>query len=221
MGVRTNVRVIATDAVGGPALFGFFRPKLLVPPALLQDLDHDDLRFVFLHELAHLRRRDTLTNLLLTLAQALHWFNPLVWLALSRCRTERELACDAMVLELSDGPAAQHGYGDTILRLAEMLCTTRRRQRRSPRPWPAPHAIPTHPENHHDFRLPPLASSSTWSVLPALLLVGVASCALTDKASSEAPATAGATSQPAESGAELTKRSKQLVNEARYATRWP
>jgi beta-lactamase regulating signal transducer with metallopeptidase domain len=219
MRVGTNVRVLVTDAVGGPALFGFVRPKLLVPPALLRDLDREDLRFVLLHELAHLRRRDTLANLLLTLAHALHWFNPLAWLALSRCRTERELACDAMVLELTDGPS-QRSYGHTILRLAEAACTTRRR----PRDVAAAAALGILPSRSQLTRRITMISafphrsrsSSRWSVLPALLLVGVASCALTDKASSDAPATS-ATTRPAESVAQLTKQSKQLINEARYA----
>ncbi|MDQ3440791.1 MAG: M56 family metallopeptidase, partial [Planctomycetota bacterium] len=193
MRVRGNVRIIATDAVGGPALFGFFRPKLLVPPAMLRDLDRDDLRFVFLHELAHLKRRDTLLNIPLSLAAALHWFNPAVWFALSRCRTERELACDAMVLEVTDSPRAQQGYGQTMLRLAEALCAPGGNGRR-PRAVPAALGI-LQTRSQLNRRITMISafrrssSSRRWSLLPAVLLVGVASCALTDKASSEGPAT--------------------------------
>jgi bla regulator protein BlaR1 len=125
--------LIATDAVGGPALVRVRAPTAARPAAMLRDLEPHELRFVFLHELAHLKRRDTLTNLPLALAGAVHWFNPFAWFALSRCRIERELACDAMVLEVTDGPARQ-GYGHTMLRLAETLCSTRRRSP-CPRPW--------------------------------------------------------------------------------------
>jgi beta-lactamase regulating signal transducer with metallopeptidase domain len=218
LSVSTRVNVIATDAVGGPALFGFVRPKLLIPPGMLRDLSTSDLRFVFLHELAHLKRRDTLINIPLTLAAALHWFNPLVWFALSRCRTERELACDAMVLEVTDG-TAQESYGHTMLRLAEALCTTRGRRRAMPA---ALGILETRSQLTRRitmisaFRRGASSRSSRWSVLPAVLLVGVASCALTDKVSSDA----GATTRPARADAtemnQLTERARRLVDQGRY-----
>ena len=194
MRVRANVRLIPTDAVGGPALFGFVRPKLLVPPGMLRELGRDELRFVFLHELAHLKRRDTWWNVPLSLAAALHWFNPAVWFALSRCRTERELACDAMVLDVADSPRAQQGYGQTMLRLAEALCAPQRRQRTA---VPAALGI-LQTRSQLNRRITMISafrrssSSRRWSVLPAVLLVTVASCALTDKASSEGPAKSAA-----------------------------
>ena len=211
MRVRGNVRVIPTDAVGGPALFGFFKPKVLVPPAMLRDLTPKDLRFVFLHELAHLKRRDTLMNIPLSLAQALHWFNPLAWFALSRCRTERELACDAMVLELTNGPA-QHGYGDTILRLAEMLAAARPRHATLPA---ALGLLPTRSQLTRRITMISAfrrsASSRSWSLLPMLLLVGVASCTLTDKASRDTAAGAAPTTKPTETATAGRAAEKQSL----------
>ena len=190
MRVRGDVRVIATNAVGGPALFGFLRPKLLVPPAMLRDLSRDDLRFVFLHELAHLKRRDTLLNIPLSLAAALHWFNPAVWFALSRCRTERELACDAMVLDVTDSPAGPQGYGQTMLRLAEALCGPRGSRRTMPA---ALGILETRSQLARRITMISAfrrsSSSRIGRVLPAMLLLGLASCALTDKPSGGGPAT--------------------------------
>jgi hypothetical protein len=83
----------------------------------MSSLSRAELRFVFLHELVHLKRCDVLAEWLLTVLQVGQWFNPLVWVAAGRCRADREVACDAAVLALS-GESARADYGHTILRLA-------------------------------------------------------------------------------------------------------
>ena len=79
-----------------------------------------ELRFVFLHEFAHLKRRDVVLNRLTTALQVLHWFNPLVWLAFARMRADRELACDALALACA-GESERQACGATILRLLEQF----------------------------------------------------------------------------------------------------
>ncbi|MCW5559026.1 MAG: carboxypeptidase regulatory-like domain-containing protein, partial [Verrucomicrobiae bacterium] len=116
LGVRRNVTLQETPMVQGPALCGWRKPRLLLPPGLAARLTPEELRFVFLHELAHVKRRDIPLNWLLTALQILHWFNPLIWLAFHRLRVDRELACDALVLEHT-GAGARENYGATILRL--------------------------------------------------------------------------------------------------------
>ncbi|MCC7146957.1 MAG: hypothetical protein IT443_10980 [Phycisphaeraceae bacterium] len=116
MNVRTFLAVVETDRVQSPALFGFIRPKLLLPTQSYERLLRDQLRHVFLHELAHLKRLDVPVNCLGTLLLVLHWFNPLLWYALARMRGERELACDAMVLERL-GSEPPQVYGRTLIEL--------------------------------------------------------------------------------------------------------
>lgn len=110
--------LLESSALGSPALHGFFRPRLLLPPGFTAKFSPTELRFVFLHELAHLRRRDLLANWLVVVLQILHWFNPLLWAGFARWRAERELACDAMALEAA-GEGQNKEYGRTILRLLE------------------------------------------------------------------------------------------------------
>lgn len=117
MGIRTPVGVIVTDRAASPALLGFLRPRLLLPPGLVEMLDRSELRHVFLHELAHLKRHDVLLGWLACLVQIVHWCNPLVWLAASRMRADRELACDALAMQVIAGEPRE--YGNTILRLLE------------------------------------------------------------------------------------------------------
>jgi beta-lactamase regulating signal transducer with metallopeptidase domain len=120
MKVRGPVSVLLTDAVNGPALSGVLVPKILLPPGLCNQLDCEQLRYVFLHELAHVRRHDVLVEWGLAALTALHWFNPAVWLAAHLYRIDRELWRDAMVLRAAS-PDDRSGYGHTLLKLLEIL----------------------------------------------------------------------------------------------------
>ncbi len=118
MGVRRRLTVVENPDLASPALFGFLRPRLMLPKGFLTQFSRQELRFVFLHEMAHLRRHDLALNGVVTLLQVLHWFNPLVWLGFARWRADRELACDALALEAA-GDDQQQAYGRTILHLLE------------------------------------------------------------------------------------------------------
>jgi len=80
-----------------PVVWGLWRPILLLPGDALGWTDERRLA-VLAHELAHVRRRDCLTGSIAQAACALHWFNPLAWVAYRRLLVERERACDDGVL---------------------------------------------------------------------------------------------------------------------------
>jgi beta-lactamase regulating signal transducer with metallopeptidase domain len=121
VGVHTPLTLIETSAVGSPSLHGFVRPRLLLPAGFAQDFSPAELRYVFLHELGHVRRGDIPLNWLTTGLLIMHWFNPLVWFAFSRMQADRELACDALVLAHTRD-AENQSYGQTIIKLLETFC---------------------------------------------------------------------------------------------------
>ncbi|MHC4072140.1 MAG: M56 family metallopeptidase [Planctomycetota bacterium] len=125
MGVRNILGIVTTDKVKSAALFGFVRPRLLLPAGMVEALNPKELRYVFLHELGHLRRRDIYVGWLMSLLQVLHWFNPLVWLAFYRMQSDRELACDALVLTHARSGESED-YGRTIVRLLERFSHPKR-----------------------------------------------------------------------------------------------
>ncbi len=125
MGIRTLLGVVITDKVTSPALFGFVRPRLLLPARMIDALRREELRYVFLHELGHLRRHDIYVGWFTSLLQVLHWFNPFIWLAFYRMQTDRELACDALVLTRIHASESK-GYGRTIVNLLEHFSHHRR-----------------------------------------------------------------------------------------------
>jgi beta-lactamase regulating signal transducer with metallopeptidase domain len=123
-GMGNPVRMVVTDRIASPALFGLFRPCLLLPARTLTEMNQRELRHIFLHELVHLKHRDILVNLVASAVQILHWFNPLVVYGFKRMRVDRELTCDDSVLSLLH-PEETAAYGDTIIRQIELFCTSR------------------------------------------------------------------------------------------------
>ena len=116
-GVRRPVAMVHCDALRQPALMGFWRPKLLLPGDIA-GLDDEQLRMIMLHELAHVRRRDVAINWLMVLVRAMHWWNPVYWLAAARFTNLREQACDAFVMRRVVGEPAR-AYSELLLLLAE------------------------------------------------------------------------------------------------------
>ena len=118
MNLQEAITLVETSQVSSPSLFGFLRPRLLLPVGMTRSFSLDELRFVFLHELGHIKRRDILVGWLAAALQIVHWFNPLVWLAFYRMRADREMACDALALS-SASEGENRRYGDTIIKLLE------------------------------------------------------------------------------------------------------
>jgi TonB family protein len=97
-GLRRPVRLLAGT---GPTLlvtWGYRRPIVLVP-AFVASWPLERVQVVLRHELAHIQRRDWLVLMTAELLRALHWFNPLVWIACGHLRLESERACDDVVLQ--------------------------------------------------------------------------------------------------------------------------
>jgi beta-lactamase regulating signal transducer with metallopeptidase domain len=115
--LATDLRLLRCAGEIVPITFGFRTPVIVVPPSS-DDWSDDRRRAVLLHELAHVARRDCLTQLLGAVACAVYWPHPGVWLAARRLRVERELACDDRVLAAGAEPGAYAGH---LLELAHSL----------------------------------------------------------------------------------------------------
>lgn len=102
---------VYTAAVGSPMIVGAIKPTLLLPEL---ELSTEQLSLVFRHELIHYRRRDIWYKLLLMLANAIHWFNPMVWLMVYAADRDLELSCDEAVVAGRD-EAYREEYGRCLL----------------------------------------------------------------------------------------------------------
>ena len=115
-GVRADVAI--SDDVDAPAVAGLIRSVVLMPRAAL-GWSKERWKLVLLHEFAHVARRDCLAGAIAELACAMHWFDPLAWLARRRLRRERELAADEDVL------AAGHLASDYAAHLLAIATASR------------------------------------------------------------------------------------------------
>ena len=98
-GVTAPIGLVLTTSVSTPVLLGWLRPRILLPQILLKSASRKQLRAILLHELAHFHSADIPVNWLFSIAMALHWFNPVVYLASWRWRKYCEFAADASALD--------------------------------------------------------------------------------------------------------------------------
>ena len=117
LAMQHHVELGRSTAIASPMTVGVLRPRVLLPAAA-DAWSADRLRAVLVHELGHIRRRDTQLQFCAQLACVVYWWNPLLWLAAARLRLEREFACDDLVLGAGIRPST---YAAELLDVAQFL----------------------------------------------------------------------------------------------------
>jgi beta-lactamase regulating signal transducer with metallopeptidase domain len=115
-GIRGEVALRVSEAVGSPVLYGWRRPMVVVPKGWLESLAVDEVRAILAHEVAHVRRRDFLANTIQRLIEIPLFFHPGAWLASRRITLAREELCDSWALSLGTDAAS---YARSLAAVAE------------------------------------------------------------------------------------------------------
>jgi beta-lactamase regulating signal transducer with metallopeptidase domain len=118
--IRLPVRLKFSDGLQVPIVNGIMKPVILLPESMA-DWPTERLQAVLLHELSHIKRYDNLTQNVAHIIALFYWFNPLVWMALKLLKTNREYACDDLVLWTGMQPTA---YATNLLLAIRSLKTT-------------------------------------------------------------------------------------------------
>lgn len=106
-------RVYESHLVPGPFVYGLIHPRIYLPT----EMRSDERAYILAHEKSHIHRFDHLTKPLYFLALAIHWFNPLVWVAYRLMDRDMEMACDERVIRQM-GIGSQNRYGRLLLSFA-------------------------------------------------------------------------------------------------------
>lgn len=117
LALRADVRLLQSERVSVPLVWGVFRPVLLLPVEA-GAWSAEKLRVVLLHELAHLKRVDGISLILTRIAVSLFWFHPVAWSLERAGRSECERACDDLVLAGGTKPSE---YADHLLEIARTM----------------------------------------------------------------------------------------------------
>jgi beta-lactamase regulating signal transducer with metallopeptidase domain len=117
MAITRTVRVLKSACVTVPTVIGWLSPAVLIPVGAFTGLAPEQLRDVLVHELAHIKRRDYVVNLLQVVAETLLFFHPAVWWVSRMIREERENCCDDAVVVMSEDRLA---YAKALVRLEEI-----------------------------------------------------------------------------------------------------
>lgn len=178
LSIRPSIRLLETDLVTSPTLYGVFRPQLLIPQTLIHTLDDQEWKFIFLHELSHLKRKDIAVNWVMSILMIIHWFNPIMWLSNNRMREDQEIACDSLALTRMNTEESK-AYALTLIHL---LTHWNGRQ---------PSGSVVHLSGHHNFlkrRISTIAKSGNsyrWSAVGVLAILFIAVFTLTGGNSGE------------------------------------
>ena len=115
MGIHREVKAWLSTRVDVPVTLGHLKPVILLPAAMIAQLSTEQVEAILVHELAHIRRRDYLVNLIVTVIGLIFFFNPFSRLLIGQLQKEREHSCDDEVLQFRYEP---HAYVSALLSLA-------------------------------------------------------------------------------------------------------
>lgn len=121
LGVRRRIEVLLHEELPGPMTCGVLRPVIVLPRDA-ETWSLDDLTRAIVHELEHVRRKDSLSRCFARGICAMYWFHPLFWIAWRKLVLEAERSCDDAVLRRSEAAA----YADQLVGLAKRLSVRQR-----------------------------------------------------------------------------------------------
>jgi len=121
-GIERKINLWFSNTISTPVTFGFFKPVILLPVALINQLTTEEAETLILHELTHIKSNDYLLNFLLILSDTVFFFNPFIKIIAGKIKMEREKNCDLQVLHFKYSSLT---YAETLLKAARFKLQSR------------------------------------------------------------------------------------------------
>ena len=116
--ISRTVCVMEYDEAESPMMIGFIKPVLVLPK---EQYNSEDLFFILKHELVHFKRGDVYLKLFFVTANAVHWFNPIIWIMQKEAVIDMELSCDERVTQ-GTSFELRKAYTETLLSMLHKQC---------------------------------------------------------------------------------------------------
>lgn len=128
--IKKKINIVLQSYKKVPSIFGILNPSILITEETLEQ-DNQTIKYIFLHELSHYKRKDLIFNYILLCVLSIHWFNPVVWFLFKKIRQDIEIGADELASKKLDKNEKKE-YGMVLINLlknrtgenytASMLC---------------------------------------------------------------------------------------------------
>ena len=115
LGIKKKVTIWYSHKINAPITFGFFKPMILLPFSLINNVTTEEVEAIILHELSHIKSNDYLLNWFLIPVEIFYFFNPFIKILAGCIRLEREKNCDVQVINFKCDPLF---YAQILLKIA-------------------------------------------------------------------------------------------------------
>lgn len=119
--IKGAIHPVLYPKAASPLVIGFWEPILVLPD---ETYSAQQLFFILKHELTHCKRKDIYVKLLLMTANAIHWFNPIIWIMRKEAAIDMELSCDEKVVQGADYGIRKE-YAETLMSMLHLQCNKR------------------------------------------------------------------------------------------------
>lgn len=120
--VRKNIKLKYTNKVSSPCIYGIINPVIFIPLNLVNSVSKSDFKYIIIHELCHLKRKDVIIKWIETVLNIIYWFNPIIRYGFYKMNQDCEISCDEFVIKyLGNGENLK--YGSTIIKILENQCS--------------------------------------------------------------------------------------------------
>ena len=116
LSLKQHVTLWFSHTVKTPVTFGFFKPVILIPISLINNITIQQAEIIILHELIHIKYKDYLFNWFLIVMETIYFFNPFIKIVAEKLKLEREKNCDIQVLNYQYGTVP---YAETLYKIAQ------------------------------------------------------------------------------------------------------